>query len=87
MHIDASTVWVAALTLLIGPLAYFLRGSLERLRTLETCLFKTREELAKHYATKTDLHADVGRVLERLDKMDRKMDQIIMNAARLKDDH
>jgi hypothetical protein len=50
-------------------------------------MFKTREELAKHYATKTDLHADVGRVLERLDKLDRKMDQIIMNAARLKDDH
>ena len=63
--------------LAIAPLAYFLKTSLERLRQMELCISRTREQLAREYATKADLHADVGRVLARLDKLDGKLDRLL----------
>ena len=86
MPLDLSVLWTAALTFLIAPLSYFLRSSHERLRALETSVAQTREQLAEKYATKTDLHMDVGRVLERLEKLDQKLDKVLFGAVRMKED-
>lgn len=84
MHLDLSVLWTAALTFLVAPLAYFLRSSLDRLRALESCVSHTREQLAEKYATKSDLHMDVGRVLDRLDKMDQKLDKVLFANSRVR---
>lgn len=84
MHLDLSVLWTAALTFLVAPLAYFLRSSLDRLRALESCVSHTREQLAEKYATKADLHMDVGRVLDRLDKMDQKLDKVLFTNSRVR---
>ena len=77
MEISPTLVWQVVTTLAIAPLAYFLNASLERLRQMELCLSRTREQLAREYATKADLNADVGRVLDRLDKLDGKLDRLL----------
>lgn len=77
MELSPTLVWQAVTTLAIAPLAYFLTASIDRLREMERCLSHTREELAREYATKADLHADVGRVLARLDKLDSKLDRLL----------
>lgn len=79
MEISPTVIWQVITTLAIAPLAYFVKASLERLREIEICLARTREQLAKEYATKADVHADVGRVLDRLDHLDRKLDKLLMN--------
>lgn len=86
MHLDLSVLWTAALTFLVAPLAYFLKSSLERLRALESCVSQTREQLAAKYATKTDLHRDVERVLARLEVLDQKLDKVLLSNSRVKGD-
>ncbi len=84
MHIDISFLWTVALTFLLAPLAYFLRASIDRLRELEACVSKTREQLAEKYATKADLHRDVERVLARLEMLDQKLDKVLLSNSRIK---
>jgi hypothetical protein len=40
-------------------------------------LNKTREEVAKEYVTKIEVHADINRVLDRLDRLDTKLDRLV----------
>ena len=84
MHLDISVLWTAALTFLVAPLAYFLRSSLDRLRALESCVSHTREQLAEKYATKSDLHRDMERVLARLEMLDQKLDKVLLSNSRIK---
>jgi hypothetical protein len=40
-------------------------------------LNRTREEIAKEYVTKSEVHADINRVLDRLDRLDAKIDRLM----------
>ena len=40
-------------------------------------LNKTREEIAKEYVTKVEVHADINRVMNRLEVLDAKLDRLI----------
>jgi len=79
MELTPTTIWQMVTTLAIAPLAFFLKSSLDRLREIEVGLARTRETLAEKYATKADVHADIGRVLDRLDNLDRKLDKLLIH--------
>jgi predicted DNA-binding protein YlxM (UPF0122 family) len=40
-------------------------------------LNRTREEVAKEYVTKSEVHADINRVIDRLDRLDEKLDRLM----------
>jgi len=40
-------------------------------------LNRTREEMAKEYITKSEVHNDINRVMDRLDALDAKIDRLI----------
>jgi hypothetical protein len=42
-------------------------------------LNRTREEVAKEYVTKAEVHADINRVMDRLDSLDAKLDRFLEN--------
>lgn len=44
---------------------------------LNILLNRTREEVAKEYVTKQEVHADINRVLDRFDKLEEKLDRVI----------
>jgi len=46
-------------------------------KRLDILLNKTREELAKQYITKEEVHMDIGRVIDRLEALDAKLDRIL----------
>ena len=81
-------VWNAMLTLLMALLGWAVkvkdkeiedtkreieaaRGELGRVTIL---LNRTREEVAKEYVTKGDVHDDMNRVIARLDRLEGKLD-------------
>lgn len=70
-------VWNVLLTGGIGFLGYFLREKSNELTRLQILLNKTREEIAKEYVTKTEVHADINRVLDRLDRLEIKIDRFM----------
>jgi predicted DNA-binding protein YlxM (UPF0122 family) len=70
-------VWNLVLTTLVGMLAFFLKEKSAELSRLQILLNRTREEIAKEYVTKTDVHNDINRVLDRIDRMEAKLDDFI----------
>ena len=69
--------WNIALTGVLGLIGYILKEKAAELSRVTILLNKTREEVAKEYVTKVDVHLDINRVLDRLDRMESKLDDFI----------
>lgn len=78
-----ATVWNLLLTGAVAVLSYFLREKSEEITRLNILVNKTREEIAKEYVTKVEVHTDINRVLDRLDRLEIKLDRF-MEAHRAK---
>ena len=70
-------VWNLVLTTLLGMLAFFLKEKSAELNRIQILLNRTREEIAKEYVTKSEVHNDINRVLDRLDRLEAKLDDFI----------
>ena len=68
------TIWDGILSLLVAVLIWVLKEKSSDIKRLEILLSKTREEHARDYVTKPDVHNDINRVLARLDRLDEKLD-------------
>ena len=71
------TIWNLALTCLSGVLGWVLKDKSDELGRITILLNRTREEMAKEYVTKTEVHADINRVLDRLERLDEKLDRLM----------
>jgi hypothetical protein len=49
----------------------------DEIQRIQILLNRTREEVAKEYVTKQEVHADINRVLDRLDRLDEKLDRLM----------
>ena len=72
-----NTVWNVVLTAGLGLLSWVLKDKADELKRVTILLNRTREEVAKEYVTKTEVHADINRVLDRLDRLDEKLDRLM----------
>lgn len=73
------TLWNAGLSLVVGIVSWVLKDKAAELSRISILLNKTREEIAKDYVTKTEVHADINRVMNRLEVLDAKLDRLIEN--------
>jgi hypothetical protein len=71
------TLWNMVLTAFLGLLGWSLREKSEEINRLQILLNRTREEIAKEYVTKTDVHNDINRILDRIDRLETKIDVFI----------
>lgn len=69
-------IWNAILTLIVAPAAWALVHLHGKQDKLTTSISDTREEIAKTYVTKLDLHNDLSRILQRFDRLEEKIDRI-----------
>jgi len=72
-------VWNVALSAVVGVLGWVMKEKSDELNRVMILLNRTREEIAKEYVTKTEVHADINRVLDRLDRLDEKLDRLMGN--------
>jgi predicted DNA-binding protein YlxM (UPF0122 family) len=70
-------VWNLILSAGLGLLTWILKEKSDELSRVTILLNRTREEIAKEYVTKTEVHADINRVLDRLDRLDEKLDRLM----------
>ena len=70
-------IWNVVLSGIIGIFGFVLREKAEEISRLNILLNKTREEVAKEYVTKAEVHSDINRVLDRLDRLEAKLDAFI----------
>ena len=76
MSASIEFIWNTILTLIVAPAAWalvYLNGKQEKLNTFVSA---TREDIAKNYVTKVDLHNDLNRILQRFDRLEEKIDRI-----------
>lgn len=69
-----SMVWNMILSLATGVMGFILKEKSAELSRVTILLNRTREEIAKEYVTRADVHNDINRVLDRLDRFEIKLD-------------
>lgn len=70
-------IWNAIISIVVGAFGWFLKDLSAELKRLSKLLNQTREEVAKEYVTKSEVHADINRVLDRLERLDMKLDRLM----------
>jgi len=70
-------LWNALLSLLLTGMGWVLKEKSDEIQRIQILLNRTREEIAKEYVTKQEMHADINRVLDRLDRLDEKLDRLM----------
>ena len=78
---ETGVVWNAVLTLAFGLLGWVLKNYVDELKRATILLNRTREEIAKEYVTKAEVHADINRVMHRLEALDAKLDRLLESRA------
>jgi predicted DNA-binding protein YlxM (UPF0122 family) len=79
---EAGMIWNGLLTFAFGLLGWVLKSYVEELQRITILLNRTREEIAKEYVTKGEVHADINRVMNRLEALDAKLDRLLETRAR-----
>ena len=82
MDVDPVIFWNVILTLLIMPLAWWVRSTHDEIRRQDILLNKTREEIARDYVSKRELAEDMNRILDAIEKLNDKLDRIQEAAAK-----
>lgn len=70
-------VWSAVLTAVLGLVGWMLKNHADEQQRIQILLNRTREELAKEYVTKAEVHGDINRVILRIEALDAKMDRLL----------
>jgi hypothetical protein len=70
------TLWNAALSVIVAIMGFFLKGRFDELDRLSILLNRTREEVARDHITRQEFRADMAQLLDRFDRIERKLDNL-----------
>ena len=76
------TLWSLGLSAVLGLVSWILKNHADEVQRLQILLNRTREELAKDYVTRADVHNDMNRVITRIDNLDTKIDRILQGMSK-----
>tara|TARA_R110000796_G_scaffold29660_1_gene79870 strand:+ start:151 stop:384 length:234 start_codon:yes stop_codon:yes gene_type:complete len=74
---DMGLLWSGGLTVILGIIGWALRSFLAEMQRIQILLNRTREEMAREYVTKAEVNTDIDRVMDRLDRLDEKLDRLM----------
>jgi len=70
-------LWNILLTVTLALIGWVGTSMHRELQRLSILLNRTREEVAKEYVTKAEVHHDINRVIDRMEQLDHKIDRLI----------
>ena len=70
-------LWSAGLSLISALILLWVNSVNNEAKRISILLSKTREENAEKYMTKNEVHGEINRVLDRLDRLENKIDLFI----------
>ena len=74
-------VWNIVLSGIVGIMGFLLKSKFDELQRLSILLNRTREEVARDHITRTEFRADMAQLMDRFDRLERKLDRIAMGKA------
>ena len=69
-------VWNVILTAIVALLGFVVKEKFAELQRLSILLKRTREEVARDHLTRAEFRADMQQLMERFDRIERKIDAI-----------
>ena len=69
-------VWNIVLTAIVALLGFIIKEKFAELHRISILLNRTREEVARDHITRTEFRADMQQLLDRFDRIERKIDAI-----------
>jgi hypothetical protein len=80
MLMDINLIWSAVLSAAVGGLWFFIRERIEEVKRIDILLNKTREEIARDYATNSEVQRVTDHIDQRFNRLEAKIDQLIQQA-------
>ncbi len=74
---DINLVWNLILSAASGLILWWVRGVNAEISDTKKIISITREEMAREYALKIDVDRDMEKLLDRLDRLDSKLDKLL----------
>ena len=75
-------LWSLGLSAALGLIGWVLKNHVDEVKRLQILLNRTREEVARDYVTRADMHTDMNRVISRLDNLDKKIDELMRSLTK-----
>lgn len=69
-------IWNMVLTAIVALIGYMIKEKFAELGRISILLNKTREEVARDHITRAEFRADVQQLLDRFDRIERKLDTL-----------
>ena len=69
-------VWNLVLTAIVAMLGFVLKEKFAEINRLGILLNRTREEVARDHITRAEFRADMQQLLDRFDRLERKIDNL-----------
>jgi Tfp pilus assembly protein PilN len=69
-------IWNVVLTAIVALLGFVIKEKFAELGRISILLNKTREEVARDHITRSEFRADMQQLLDRFDRIERKIDAI-----------
>ena len=70
-------VWNIVLSAIVAAMGFLLKGKFDELDRLSILLNKTREEVARDHITRAEFRADMQQLIDRFDRLERKIDSFV----------
>jgi len=67
-------VWNIVLSSVVAIMGFLLKGKFDEISRLGILLNRTREEVARDHITRAEFRADMQQLLDRFDRIERKID-------------
>ena len=78
---DMTMIWNAILTMAIGGFLWWIRSTSAAISKVKDELSKSKENMAIMYATKEDVKDDMTQLMQRFDRLEGKIDDMIRRQA------
>jgi uncharacterized membrane protein len=69
-------LWNVIMTVVILPIGFLVRNVLSEQKRIDILINKTREEIARDYATREQIEADFQRIMDSIGNIDTKIDRL-----------
>ena len=74
---ETSMIWNLLLSIVAGSIVWWIRGINSKIDELYGLVNKTRENIAREYALKSEVDKDLQKILDRFDRLETKLDAMI----------
>ena len=69
-------LWNVALSAIVAVMGFILKEKFAEINRLGILLNRTREEVARDHITRSEFRADMQQLLDRFDRLERKIDNL-----------